>query len=414
MTRMTTSAAATAVLLGILIPARAQTGNQNWVVGWSTSQQRAGDPKITNATVRLIARVTTPGEVLRVRLANTFGAAPVTLEQASVAARVRGAAVALGTIKPLTFAGSATVTIPPGGTAESDPVAMHVDAQQDVAISLYVSGSDIQASQHGGAQVTSYLTDDGAGDQTRIAEAKPFTRTTTSMLWLKAVDVRSATPVSAIVAFGDSITDGTCTTLDAHDRWEDIVAQRFALQPAVRYSVVNEGIGGNTLLENASYNPPTNSPAGLMRFERDVLSHPGVSHVVLFEGTNDIRRGATADDVINALKELTRRARAKGFKVIGATIIPRHVMVPGVADTGWTDDKSRIRARVNAWIRNDAGFDAVLDFDRVVRSAGNPDLIEPAYNCGDGVHPSPIGYFQMGRSVDLRVFDAPRRTRGTR
>jgi hypothetical protein len=89
-------------------------------------------------------------------------------------------------------------------------------------------------------------------------------------------------------------------------------------------------------------------------------------------------------------------------------------MVPGVADTGWTDDKSRIRARVNTWIRNDAGFDAVLDFDRVVRSAGNPDLIEPAYNCGDGVHPSPIGYFQMGRSVDLRVFDAPRRTRGTR
>ena len=106
----------------------------------------------------------------------------------------------------------------------------------------------------------------------------------------------------------------------------------------------------------------------------------------------------------NVAKAPFTRVKAKGIKVIGATIIPRHVTVPGIADTGWSDAKSKIRHQVNEWIRKEAGFDAVLDFDRVVASKDNPDLIEQAYNCGDGVHPAPIGYFQMGKSVDLGVF----------
>jgi lysophospholipase L1-like esterase len=225
------------------------------------------------------------------------------------------------------------------------------------------------------------------------------------MPWLKSVDVRATAPASAIVALGDSITDGTCTTLNGHDRWEDLLAQRFALQNPVRHAVINEGIGGNTAVNVASYDPPIGSPPTVERFDRDVLSHAGVSHVVLFIGTNDIRRGATADQVIGGLKDMIARARSKGLKVIGATIVPRHSVVPGIPDTGWNDEKSKIRNRVNDWIRKDAGFDAVLDFDHVVRSSENPDLLAPAYNCGDGVHPSPIGYFQMGKSIDLRIFD---------
>ena len=208
-----------------------------------------------------------------------------------------------------------------------------------------------------------------------------------------------------IVAFGDSITDGTCTTLDAHDRWEDVLAQRLALQSPIRLAVVNEGIGGNTVVDLASYQPALNSPAGVARLDRDVLSHAGVSHVVLFMGTNDIRRGASADQVIAGLKDIIARVKAKGIKIVGATIVPRHSVVPGVADTGWNDAKTKIRNQVNAWIRKDAGFDAVLDFDRVVRAASNPDLLEAAYNCGDGIHPSPIGYFQMGKSIDLKLFN---------
>jgi lysophospholipase L1-like esterase len=141
------------------------------------------------------------------------------------------------------------------------------------------------------------------------------------------------------------------------------------------------------------------------RFDRDVLSHAGVSHLIIFIGTNDIRRGATAEQVITGLRNMMTRARAKGIKVIGVTIVPRHSVVPGIADTGWNDQKTKIRNRVNDWIRREGGFDGVLDFDRVVRSSENPDLLSPAFNCGDGVHPSPIGYFEMGKSIDLHLFE---------
>src|SRR5207249_746434 len=206
-----------------------QDPNQGWVTVWGASQQGLGEAKITNATVRMIARVTIPGDSIRIRLDNTFGTAP-------------------------------------------------------------------------------------------------FTGKTTSMLWLKSIDVRPASLATAIVAFGDSITDGTCTTLDAHDRWEDIVSQRLVLMtpvtPAFR-SVVNEGIGGNTVT-GAHLVPRANSPPGLERLERDVLSHSGVSHVVLFMGTNDIRRDVGAEELMAGMREISTRLKSKGIKVIGATIIPRH------------------------------------------------------------------------------------------
>lgn len=399
--RMFGLAAAAALALA---SAPASSQGQNWIAAWSTSQQGLSDAKISNASIRMIARVTIPGDAVRIRLDNTFGKTPVTFAHATIGPRVRGPALALGMIKSVTFGGKASITVPAGGTVESDAVALHVDAQQDLGVSLFVTGAEVQPSQHNNAQVTSYLTDANGGDQTESAEGKAFIGKTTAMFWLKSIDVQPAGQASTIVAFGDSITDGTCTTLDAHDRWEDVVAQRLALQNPMRFAVVNEGIGGNTVIDVTGYNPPINSPTGVARLERDVLSHPGVSHVVLFEGTNDLRRGATADQLIGGMKYIITQVKAKGIKIIGATIIPRHTTVPGVADTGWSDEKTKIRNRVNDWIRKDAGFDAVLDFDAVVRDKANPALISQAYNCGDGVHPAPIGYFQMGKSVDLAVF----------
>ena len=371
-----------------------------WVTSWGTSQQGLSDTKISNATARLIARVTLPGDAVRIRLDNSFGPTPVTFLRATLAPRVRGAGVAPQPV-PLTFAGKDMVTIPAGGSIVSDAASIRVDAQQDLAISLFVAEADVQPSQHNNAQVTSYLTDNGAGDQTTSVDGRMFTGRTNSMFWLKAIDVRTMAPASSIVAFGDSITDGTCSTLDANDRWEDLVAKRLALENPVRLAIVNEGIGGNTV---GNFTPAPNSPPGVERLERDVLSHAGVSHVILYMGTNDIRRDATADQVIAGLKDLTARIRAKNIRVIGATMVPRHIQVPGVADTFWSAAKNATRARVNEWIRKEAGFDAVLDFDAVVRSPENPELLAPAYNCGDGVHPSPIGYFQMGKSVDLGIF----------
>ena len=374
-----------------------------WVTAWATSQQGLGPTKISNSTVRMIARVTVPGESVRVRLDNTFGTAPVVFGKATIGLRARGPAVAAGLVRPLTFGGKDSVTIAAGATVTSDPVALRVEALQDIAVSLFVPAADVQPSQHNNAVVTSYLTDNGAGDQSASEDGKPFSAKTTSMLWLKSIDVIPDGRATTIVALGDSITDGTCSTLDAHDRWEDALAERFALGKRVAHAVINEGIGGNTVT-SANLDPPANSPAGVDRLDRDVFSHAGVTHVVLFLGTNDIRREAPADQVIAGIKDIVARVKQKGIKIIGVTIIPRDSVVPGIPDTGWNDAKTKIRNEVNDWIRTQAGFDGVLDFDKLVRDRGNPDIISVAYDCGDGIHPSPFGYFLLGKSVDLGLF----------
>ena len=395
-----------AAAIATLLPAgaRAQNANHAWVTAWGTSQQGLADTRITNATVRMIARVTLPGESVRVRLDNTFGPGPVIFGKASIGPRIRGPALAAGMVRFLTFSGKEAVTIPAGGSAVSDPVPIHVEAQQDVAVSLFVASADAQPSRHSNAYVTSYLTDNGAGDHTASENGMPFVGTTTATFWLKSIDVRPAagTGPSTIVAFGDSITDGTCSTLDAHERWEDIVAQRLALQKTVRRAVVNEGIGGNTVTGNVQ--PAADSTPGIERLDRDVLSHAGVSHVILFMGTNDIRREASVAQVVSGLSTIVARVKGKGIKITGATIIPRHNRAPEPGNTGWNEAKTQIKNQVNDWIRKRGSFDSVLDFDKVVSSPSDPNLLNAAYNCGDGIHPSPRGYFQMGRSVDLGLF----------
>ena len=384
-------------------PAFAQTGS-GWTTAWGTSQQVLGQTRVSNATLRLIARVTAPGDAIRLRFDNAFGTTPVTFGKVSVGPRQSAnnpASISPRLLMPVTFAGQPSVTIAAGGSVTSDPIPLRVDAQEDLAVSVYIPGADVAASQHNGAVVTSFTTDDGAGDLTASESGAPFKTRIRTMPWLKAIDVRATAPTTAIVAFGDSITDGTCTTLDAHDRWEDIVAQRLALQDTVRHSVVNEGIGGNTVTRDVT--PPPDSTPGTERLDRDVLAHAGVSHVVVFMGTNDIRREASTEQVINGLKDIVARVKARGLKVIGVTIVPRHNVVAG--NTGWNDAKTKVRNEINAWIRGSGAFDAVIDFDRVVRSAGNPDLLNVTYNCGDGIHPSPLGYFQMGKSVDLNLFE---------
>jgi len=263
-------------------------------------------------------------------------------------------------------------------------------------------------SQHNGAFGTSYFSADNAGDVTSDETRTPFTQATTAMFWLKAVEVQTQASPGAVVAFGDSITDGTCSTIDAHDRWVDWVSVRLALDAQARNAagaykaVVNEGISGNTIARE-HIQPPPDSPPALERLERDVLTHNGVTDVIVFIGTNDIRREASAADVIAGLGTIASRVKARGMKVTGVTIIPRHDVPPSGTNTGWNAAKTAIRNQVNTWMRTKGPFDHVIDFDQVVRDTSQHDLIDPAYNC-DGIHPTPRGYYEMGRSLTIEWF----------
>jgi lysophospholipase L1-like esterase len=383
-----------------------QRSPERWITAWGSSQNGLGTTAVTNATVRMIARVTIGGDAVRIRLDNTYGTTPLTIGSAYVGPRVQGAALAAGSNRQVRFNQSRAVTIPPGGSVQSDPVAIKVLAQTDLAVSLYIPEANVRPSQHSGAQVTSYMTAAGSADLTADEAPASFTATTTSMFWLKAIDVSSATSSGAIVAFGDSITDGTCSTVDGHDRWEDLLAVRLALSDnagGMHKAVVNEGIGGNTITR-AHLDPPPDSAPGVERLDRDVLSHHGVTHVVLFMGTNDIRREAPAAQVIDGMQDIVRRVRARGMKIVGVTIIPRHNRPPAENNTGWNAAKTRIRNDVNRWMRTSKPFDALIDLDAAVRDAQNADLLYEPFNCGDGIHPSPRGYFEMGRAVPLDLF----------
>jgi lysophospholipase L1-like esterase len=373
-----------------------------WVTAWATSQQALGATTIANATVRMIARVTVGGESVRVRLDNTFGTDPLVIGAAYVGAVRRGAALSPDSNRPLRFGSSAGVTVAPGGTVLSDPVSMQVIARQDLAVSLYVPEADVRPSQHAQANVTSYMSDAGSGDLAAHESDEFFTGTTTSTFWLKGIDVLSQSATGTVVGFGDSITDGTCTTLDAHDRWQDWLAMRLYLAaPDAHPAVVNEGIGGNTIVGEVL--PPPTSPTGLDRLDRDVLSHTGVTHVVLFMGTNDIRREVPAARLIAGMQDIVDRVKARGLTIIGTTIIPRHNRPASGSNSGWNPAKTRIRREVNDWIRTGGAFDGVIDFDGVVRDRADPDRISAAFDC-DGIHPNPRGYFEMGGAVPLGLF----------
>ncbi len=397
--------AALAALLALawVAPARAADPACQWRPAWAAAQmipesQNALPPdRYQDLTLRQIVRTTIGGEAVRVRLSNAFGTTPLTLTAAALAPSPdnRASAVDANKTRPLTFAGARTVTIPAGADMLSDPVALPVTPFADLAVSIHYTAAPSVQTGHPGARATAWLARGNQVDAATLEGATPAER----WFQLAALEVERCAPTPVVAVLGDSITDGRGSTTNGNDRWTDILARRLA----GRAAVLNQGIGGNRLLRDGL------GPNALARLDRDIFAQPGVTHLILLIGINDIgmlTRDAPASPgehrafvahMTGAYAQIAARARTHGIKVIGGTLLPfmgfdyYHPDAANEAD----------RQAINAWIRTPGHFDAVVDFDAVMRDTARPERLLPAYDVGDHIHPGPAGYRAMGEAVPL-------------
>jgi lysophospholipase L1-like esterase len=379
-----------------------------WVSAWSTglvSSETEKPPVLPEGpfVVRQVVRLTAGGPRLRLRLSNAFGTAPLRIDAAHVALSVEpgSAAIVAGSDRKATFEGRDGVTIPPGAVWLSDPIALPVKALDRLAISLALPAGPAVVTQHRSGRTTTYL---AAGASPDAADL-PGAATNLQWLQLAGVEVDNA-KVSAVAAFGDSITDGSGAGVNRYERWPDVLAERMQADPKTRgLSVINAGIGANRLLKDGT------SLSGLARLDRDVFSQPGVKTLIVLIGVNDIgmlsREGPVTPEgrqaVVEGLKagyrQLIERAHGLGVRVIGATILPF-----GGTKTYRSDaDADADRQAVNTWIRTSGAFDAVVDFDAATRDPEHPERLKAEYDSGDLLHPSPAGYRAMAGAIPLSL-----------
>jgi lysophospholipase L1-like esterase len=373
-----------------------------WVGTWASAPVQAGSRGLSalgfvNQTVRDIVHTSVGGNAIRIRISNLIGKRPLQVGDVRVGDRARGATIVPGTNRQVTFGGSTRVTVPPGGELVSDPVALSVHAEQDLAVSIYFAAPTGPVTWHPAALTSNYY---GSGDHSADAGGAAFTHQTSSWYFLDGVDVHNYGGVSgAVVTFGPSTTDGIMSTPNANKRYPDDLARLLLREPAgQRLSVLNAGISGNQLLASGG----TSGASGLSRFGRDVIDQTGVRAVIVWEGTNDISsdRNLTASRLIAGYRQLIAVAHAHGIKVIGATLQPTSSpahLAPG----------NSVRTAVNRWIRTSGAFDAVADFDRVLREPNHPNVMQPRYNSGTvqhpSIHPNDSGYAAVARVADLAV-----------
>jgi len=405
------------------LPLFAQEG---WFSSWGASQNIVEFPAaLNNSTARMIVRPSVSGRALRVKIENTHGKAPVNFSSIFIGVAGSGAALVAGTNKPLTFNGRSDLQLAPGAGIYSDPVSFEVKAFERLAVSLNVATAS-DASSHSLGLTTNYLAsglrggDESANGFVAVNpvafSVTPSTTRAFPIYWVAGVDVKTSQVNGSIVTFGDSITDGRCSTTtengalatatppgvvipDLYQRWADVLAERLAAA-GVPKAVVNESIAGNRIITEGG-----NGPTGLVRLDRDVLDRAGATHVVYFEGTNDLAGLATSKELIDASLTLISRVRAKGLKIIGVTIVPRGNPTPGA---GFTALQEQYRLEANNWIRTSGQFDGVIDFDALlasnVKSSLGAVIMKPEFACGDYIHANAAGYKQMGNLVDLNLF----------
>lgn len=351
-------------------------------------------PGLAGVTLRQVVHTSIGGASLRVRLSNLFGDGPLTITAARVARSRGGSVIEVASDRGLTFAGADSVRLAPGAVATSDPLDYDVPALGDLAVTIEIGAAPAAVTGHPGSRATSYLR---AG---RWARAPELAEAVTTDHWYVLAGLDVAAEGTAVIALGNSITDGRGSGTNRNDRWPDNLARRLQLDPRTRHvAVLNAGIGGNAVLERGL------GPTALSRLERDVLAQSGARWVILLEGVNDIggarepgRAATVAQNLPAAYRDIIARAHDRGLRVYGATIPP----FGGSQYDG--DDREAARQRVNRWIRESGAFDAVIDFDAVLRDPAQPSRLLPLADTGDHLHPNEAGYRMMADAIDLALF----------
>lgn len=375
----------------------------HWVGTWATSPVAL--PNTDNkygaeeATYREIVHISLGGDTARIILTNEFGLDPLTISAASIALHTTGTEIDPATAHAITFGGRSSVTLPPGALVVSDPTSLRLPPLSDVAVSITVPAQPIQqVTHHSFANQTSYAAPGSVASEKSLASSTEIT----NWPFLKGIDVRASGDSAAIVAFGDSITDGARSTRDTNQRWPDILARRLQADKKTRnLGILNQGIGGNRILHDVT------GPGALARFDRDVLAQAGVKYLVILESINDIGHAmdpakpydvVSADDLIAGLGQLAARAHTHAIKVYGATLTP-YVGAKYSSPAG-----EQMRQAINQWIRTTNLLDGFIDFDKATQDPANPSVFSSTADGGDHLHPSDAGYKEMGESIDLKLF----------
>lgn len=350
----------------------------------------------SDVTFRMVARLSAGGTSVRLRLSNETATDPRPIGAVHIGLAGPNGEVLAGSDRVVTFDGNASPVIPAGAPVVSDPVALKTGPLAKVVVSIYVPGDTLSLSVHALGVATAQVV---PGNQAAAATPPPGGTTSMMRTLLTGIDVTGGRATATIVTIGDSITDGAQSTRDTDSRWPDVLAERLTKAGKTGFAVANAGISGNRLLNTGS------GPAALARFDRDVLSVPGIRYVVILEGINDIGSATRSKttlpmvaDITGAYRQMIARAHDRGVKVIGATVLP----YKGAGYYGAEGDA--VRTAVNSWIRTPGNFDGVIDFDKAVADKADPLRMAKAYDSGDALHPSDAGYRAMGEAVDLSLF----------
>jgi lysophospholipase L1-like esterase len=415
-TASVTSRRAAACILVLALSLTPLAHAAEWVQTWGaaplppgpTMGPFPGTPQFENQTIRQTVRVSAGGQRIRIRFTNEYGTKPLTIGAARIALADEKGDIQAGSERPVLFSGKPSATVPAASPYLSDPIELPVKALSSVSISIYFPNATGPCTCHSTGLQDALVSD--SGDYTATA----FTpkQTLQQRLFISGVDVEVASQARAVVVLGDSISDGMGSTPNTNRRWPDLLAARLH-EKGAHWGVVNMGISGNRVLSDGA------GQSALARFDRDVLSVPGVKTVVIFEGVNDLglsygrfegpmadvfksmqpHSKATAESLIAGYRQLIARARAKGLNVLAATITP----YDGAAY--YSEEGEAVRQAVNEWIRTGKEVDGVLDFDAAIRDPAQPSRIKDGFHSGDFLHGSDAGYAAMAASIDLSLFE---------